>query len=70
MIGNKIMLYKNYARPVFAFFLFAACAFSISAQSAKQNFNRARTYDVQHYTIRVSFEPREQKPFSETRLCN
>ncbi len=60
------MLYKNYARSVFAFFLFVACAFSISAQSAKQNFNRARTYDIQHYTIRVSFDRASKTVFGDT----
>ena len=60
------MLYKNYSRPFFAFFLFVACAFSISAQTAKQNFNRVRTYDVQHYTIRVSFDRASKTVFGDT----
>ena len=60
------MLYKNYSRPLFAFFLFVVCVFSISAQSAKQNFNRARTYDVQHYTIRVGFDRRSKTVFGDT----
>lgn len=60
------MFNKNYSRPLFAFFLFVVCAFSISAQSAKQNFNRARTYDVQHYTIRVSFDRASKTVFGDT----
>jgi len=50
------MLNKNYFRPLFAFFLFFICAFSISAQTSKPNFNRARTFDVQHYILQVSFD--------------
>ncbi|CAA9421116.1 MAG: hypothetical protein AVDCRST_MAG74-2984 [uncultured Pyrinomonadaceae bacterium] len=60
------MLYKNYSRPLFAFFLFVVYAFSISAQTAKQNFNRARTFDVQHYTIRVSFDRSSKTVFGDT----
>ncbi len=60
------MLDKNYFRPLFTFFLFAVCAFSISAQPARQNFNRARTYDVQHYTIRVSFDRADKTIIGDT----
>jgi aminopeptidase N len=60
------MLYKNYSRPHFAFFLIALCALSISAQSARQNFNRARTFDIQHYTIRVSFDRPTKTVYGDT----
>ena len=60
------MLDKNYFRSLFAFFLFTVCAFTISAQSSKQNFNRARTYDVQHYIIRVSFDRATKTVFGDT----
>jgi aminopeptidase N len=60
------MLNKNYPRQLLAFFLFVGCTFSISAQIARQNFNRARTYDVQHYTIRVSFDRQSKTVFGDT----
>ena len=60
------MLNKNYPRLLLAFFLFVGCTFSISAQTARQNFNRARTYDVQHYTIRVSFDRQSKTVFGDT----
>jgi aminopeptidase N len=40
--------------------------FQISAQSAKQNFNRSRTFDVQNYLIRTSFDRKNKKIFGET----
>ncbi len=62
------MLYKNYSRLLFAFFLFVVCASSISAQSSNQNFNRARTFDVRHYTIRVSFDRTSKIVFGDTTI--
>lgn len=60
------MLNKNYFRLLFALFLFILCAFSISAQSSKLNFNRSRTYDVQHYILRVNFDRTNKIVFGDT----
>ncbi len=60
------MLNKNYSRPLFWLILFIACAISISAQTARQNFNRVRTFDVQHYIIRVNFDRANKTVFGET----
>jgi len=60
------MLNKNYFRPFFIVLLFAFCAFSIVAQTSRPNFNRARTYDVQHYIIRVSFDRANKTVFGDT----
>ncbi len=60
------MLNKNYFRSLFAFFLFIICASSIPAQSSKLNFNRTRTYDVQHYILRVSFDRANKIVFGDT----
>ena len=54
------MLNKNYYRPLIILLLSVICAFSIAAQPAKKKSSRERTYDVQHYTIRISFD-RENK---------
>jgi aminopeptidase N len=47
---------KNNFRFLVIFFLFTVCAFQNFAQPARPNYNRVRTYDVQHYIIRVSFD--------------
>ena len=60
------MLEKNRLRPLFALFLLLAGGFSISAQTSKQTFNRVRTYDVQHYTIRISFDRANKTVFGDT----
>ena len=57
---------KIYFRLLFAFFLFALCVSSISAQSPKQNSNRIRTYDVHHYIIRTNFDRANKILFGDT----
>ncbi len=47
----------------FAAFLFVA---PLNAQDQNANLNRVRTYDVQHYTIRVSFDRAAKKVFGDT----
>lgn len=37
-----------------------------STQAQRQNFNRERTYDVQHYTLRVSFDRKNKIVFGDT----
>lgn len=44
------------------------CVFSIFAQSSKTNLNRARGFDVQHYTIRVSFDRGKKTVFGDTTI--
>ena len=46
-----------------AFFLLIA---SLYAQNKRPNFNRTRTYDVQHYVIRVSFDRAAKRVFGDT----
>jgi aminopeptidase N len=48
--------------------LFALCFFvcESAAQDLRPNFNRIRTYDVQNYTIRVSFDRALKKIYGET----
>ncbi|HEY0426624.1 MAG TPA: M1 family metallopeptidase [Pyrinomonadaceae bacterium] len=45
------------------FFAFVSAA---SAQIPKTNFNRSRTYDVQHYIIRLSFDRAARRVFGDT----
>ena len=52
----------------FAFFIFKIFLFSAFAQSPKQNFNRIRTFDVQHYTIRTSFDRKNKMVFGDTTI--
>ena len=41
---------------------------SVSAQTARRNFNRAQTYDAEHYVVRVSFDRPAKKVFGETTI--
>lgn len=49
-------------------FLFGSffLAQTIFAQSVNQNFNRLRSFDVQHYLIRTTFDRRQRKIYGET----
>jgi aminopeptidase N len=51
-----------------AFASVAVLVFSVfaSAQTARPNLNRARTYDVQNYIIHVSFNRSEKRIFGDT----
>jgi len=60
-----MQLNKDY-RSVVAFLLFLLFTFSISAQTSKPNFNRVRTFDVQHYVLRVSFDRANKIVFGDT----
>lgn len=46
--------------------LFAIFTVSSGALSQRPNFNRARTYDVQHYAISVSFDHKKRTVFGDT----
>lgn len=39
---------------------------AVSAQNNRPNFNRVRTYDVQHYIIRISFDRGAKRVFGDT----
>ena len=58
---------KNY-RLFIATFLLFLFAFSISAQNSRPNFNRVRTFDVQHYILRVSFDRDNKIVFGDTTI--
>jgi len=51
---------------VFLFTFFIAFVSAVSAQNSKLDFNRARSFDVQHYIIRVSFERANRKVYGDT----
>jgi aminopeptidase N len=57
---------KNCLRLLFAFFLFVFCVLSVPAQYPKQNSNRIRTYDVEHYIIRTNFDRANKIVFGDT----
>ena len=47
--------------------LFSALfVFSTAAQNTRPNFNRQRSYDVQHYVLRVSFNRKNKQIFGDT----
>ncbi len=60
------MIVKRYARATAAVILGFVAALFITAQTARPEFNRAQTYDVQHYTIRVSFDRAAKKVTGDT----
>ncbi len=41
-------------------------AFTVEAQTSRPDFNRASTYDVQHYVLRVSFDRKKKKVNGDT----
>ncbi len=60
------MQIKKSYHSIVAFLLFLSFTFSISAQTSKPNFNRVRTYDVQHYVLRISFDRANKVVFGDT----
>ncbi len=60
------MQVNNLYRSTVAFSLFLLFTFSISAQTSKPNFNRVRTFDVQHYILRTSFDRANKIVFGDT----
>ncbi len=65
---RKNMFIKNYSRSFLLLYLIALTGISIPAQKAKSNFNRVRTYDIQHYIIRVSFNREKKIVYGETTI--
>lgn len=61
------ILYMKKSNLVFLFFSFYTFFLvSISAQSAESEFNRQRTYDVQHYKIQIKFDREKKIVFGDT----
>ncbi len=61
------MLTLKSIRPAFLLLIFLLFS-QVSAQSVSKNFNRERTYDVQHYIIRTSFDRKEKAVFGDTTI--
>ncbi len=60
------MISKRHSQLFLTVFFITLSAFSGSAQKSKSNFNRFRTYDVQHYILRVSFDRDRKIVFGDT----
>lgn len=59
------MLILKFIRPFFLLLIFLF-VFQVSGQNSVKNFNRARTFDVQHYIIRTSFDSDQKMVFGDT----
>jgi aminopeptidase N len=59
---------KIYFCTLFALLLFFTFASSASAQTLRATSSRARTYDVQHYIIRTSFDRTNKIVFGDTTI--
>ena len=55
--------YKSFLLTLLLIIVFAL---SVSAQTGKPNFNRAQTYDVQNYILRINFDRTAKKIFGDT----
>lgn len=60
------MIVRQFSRTVAAVVVVFTAALLSDAQTARPDFNRAQTYDVQHYTIRVSFDRPAKKIIGDT----
>src|SRR6478672_5546784 len=61
------MNFQKRALLFFATALYTALLFApVTAQRPRADFNRPQTYDVQNYTIRVSFDRTKRKVFGDT----
>lgn len=60
----------TFSKPLRSFFplafLFLLFSISIFAQNTDKNFNRPRTFDAQHYILRISFDRENKKVFGDT----
>src|SRR5215204_2643179 len=59
---------KQSALAVFSFFVLALISGSVDAQTARRNFTRSQTYDVEHYIIRASFDRVLKKVIGDTTI--
>src|SRR5438132_8479625 len=57
---RKIAFFGNLAAII------TLAALSIFSQAARPDFNRASTYDAQHYIIRANFDRTNKKVFGDT----
>lgn len=53
-------------RIFFLFLCFLIFSFSALAEAGKSNFNRERSFDIQHYTLRVRFDRKNKTVFGDT----
>ncbi len=60
------MFTKSYSRFCLPLLFIALSAISNPAQNSRSNFDRDRSYDVQHYIIRVSFDRERKTVFGDT----
>ena len=60
------MFIKNYFRFSTSLLLIALAAVSAAAQTSRLSFDRVKTYDVQNYIIRVSFDRARKTVFGDT----
>jgi aminopeptidase N len=59
---------NRHIRRLFLFVVIVGCVSLANAQPARRDFNRPRTYDVEHYTIRVNFDRPAKKVLGETTI--
>lgn len=59
------MLTLKFIRSAYLLLIFLLVS-QVSAQNAQKNFNRERTFDVQHYIIRTSFDRKQKMVFGDT----
>ncbi len=61
------MRFRSYLTALLVF-LVIAFSLTVAAQSSRPNFNRAQTYDVEHYILRVSFDRGAKKVIGDTTI--
>jgi aminopeptidase N len=57
---------NRYLQPLLFVFLITSLVHFVFSQTTKQNFNRTRTFDAQHYLIRTSFDRNNKTIFGDT----
>ncbi len=63
---SEFMIIQNFYRTFSVFCLFLFFVFSSFAQTQQPDYTRTRTYDVQNYIIRVSFDRKNKIVFGDT----
>jgi aminopeptidase N len=69
--GREFLYVLNmirYFKSLLFVFITLILAQFVFAQTTQQNFNRARTFDVQHYLIRTSFDRKTRTIFGDTTI--
>ncbi len=65
-LRHRSVLRVPLLRAGFCISTLLVAAFSSIAQPQRPNFNRAQTFDAQHYVIRASFDRKNKKVFGDT----